>query len=82
SEADLARVQKRRARPVARMQSLQLALHNAIGRPGGGAILPSPLPWSLRALLKAVVPPLRLVSAHVLGRGFRPERVSPAILRD
>ncbi|MDQ1547482.1 MAG: hypothetical protein QOH69_2386 [Actinomycetota bacterium] len=82
SEADLARVQKRRARPVARMQSLQLALHNAIGKPGGGAILPSPLPWSLRALLKVVVPPLRLVSAHVLGRGFRPERVSPAILRD
>ena len=82
SEADLARVQKRRARPVARMQSLQLALHNAIGRPGGGAILPSPLPWSLRALLKLVVPPLRLVSAHVLGRGFRPERIGPAILRD
>jgi 2-polyprenyl-6-methoxyphenol hydroxylase-like FAD-dependent oxidoreductase len=80
TEEDLARVQKRRARPVARMQSLQLALHNAIGRPGGGAILPSPLPWPLRALLKVVVPPLRLVTAHVLGRGFRPERISRALL--
>jgi 2-polyprenyl-6-methoxyphenol hydroxylase-like FAD-dependent oxidoreductase len=80
TEADLARVQQRRARPVARMQSLQLALHNAIGRPGGGAMLPSPLPWPLRALLAVAIPPLRLVTAHVLGRGFRPERISPALL--
>ena len=82
TEADLARVQKRRARPAARMQSLQLALHNAIGKPGGGALLPSPLPWPLRALLVVAIPPLRLVTAHLLGRGFRPERISSAILRD
>jgi 2-polyprenyl-6-methoxyphenol hydroxylase-like FAD-dependent oxidoreductase len=80
AEADLARVQQRRERPVARMQLLQLALHNAIGRPGGGATLPSPLPWPLRALLAVAIPPLRLVTAHVLGRGFRPERISPALL--
>jgi 2-polyprenyl-6-methoxyphenol hydroxylase-like FAD-dependent oxidoreductase len=82
TEADLARVQKRRARPAARMQSLQLALHNAIGKPGGGAIVPFPLPWPLRALLAVAIPPLRLVTAHVLGRGFRPERISRAVLRD
>jgi 2-polyprenyl-6-methoxyphenol hydroxylase-like FAD-dependent oxidoreductase len=75
SERDLARVQKRRGRPAKRMQSLQLALHNAIGKPGGGAILPYPLPLPLRALLRIAVPPLRLVTAHVIGRGFRPERI-------
>jgi 2-polyprenyl-6-methoxyphenol hydroxylase-like FAD-dependent oxidoreductase len=75
SEKDLARVQKRRARPARRMQSLQLALHNAIGKPGGGAILPYPLPLPLRALLRIAIPPLRLVTAHVIGRGFRPERI-------
>jgi 2-polyprenyl-6-methoxyphenol hydroxylase-like FAD-dependent oxidoreductase len=80
TEADLARVQKRRARPVARMQSLQLVLHARIGRPGGGAILPYPLPWPLRALVRVVIPPLRLVTAHVLGRGFRPERISRAVV--
>jgi 2-polyprenyl-6-methoxyphenol hydroxylase-like FAD-dependent oxidoreductase len=79
-EADLARVQRRRARPVARMQSLQLVLHNAIGRPGGASILPSPLPWPLRALLAVAIPPLRVVAAHVIGRGFRPERISSALL--
>jgi 2-polyprenyl-6-methoxyphenol hydroxylase-like FAD-dependent oxidoreductase len=80
TEADLARVQRRRARPTARMQSLQLALHHAIGRPGGGAILPSPLPWPMRAALAVVIPPLRVVTAHILGRGFRPERISRAVL--
>jgi 2-polyprenyl-6-methoxyphenol hydroxylase-like FAD-dependent oxidoreductase len=82
TEADLARVQKRRGRPVARMQSLQLALHERIGKPGGGAILPYPLPWPLRALLAVAIPPLRLVTAHVLGRGFRPERISREVLGD
>jgi 2-polyprenyl-6-methoxyphenol hydroxylase-like FAD-dependent oxidoreductase len=82
TEADLARVQRRRARPVARMQSLQLALHNALGRPGGGALLPSPLPLPTRAGLAVLIPPLRLVVAHVLGRGFRPERISAKLLDD
>jgi 2-polyprenyl-6-methoxyphenol hydroxylase-like FAD-dependent oxidoreductase len=81
TEDHLARVQQRRSRPVARMQSLQLALHNAIGRPGGGALLPSPLPLPLRAALAVIIPPLRLVTAHVLGRGFRPERISRALLQ-
>jgi 2-polyprenyl-6-methoxyphenol hydroxylase-like FAD-dependent oxidoreductase len=81
TEDDLARVQHRRGRPVARMQSLQLALHKRIGKPGGGAILPYPLPWPIRAVLAVAIPPLRLVTAHVLGRGFRPERISRAVLR-
>jgi hypothetical protein len=62
------------------MQSLQLALHERIGKPGGGAILPYPLPWPIRALLAVGIPPLRLVTAHVLGRGFRPERIGRAVL--
>jgi hypothetical protein len=62
------------------MQSLQLALHERIGRPGGGAILPYPLPIPLRALLKVAIPPFRLVTAHVLGRGFRPEQISRELL--
>ncbi|HEX4400334.1 MAG TPA: FAD-dependent oxidoreductase [Galbitalea sp.] len=76
----LARVQRRRLRPAARMQSLQLALHNAIGKPGGGAILPSPLPRLLRVFLAIVIPPTRLITARVIGRGFRPERISSALL--
>ena len=81
TEADLARVQRRRARPVARMQSLQLVLHNAIGKPGGGAVLPTPLQLLVRAFLRVAIPPLRLVTARVLGRGFRPEPISAEVLR-
>ena len=79
--ADLARVQKRRARPAERMQRIQLILHNAIGKPGGGAILPSPLPLPVRILLKVVIPPARFFTARLIGRGFRPERISAEVLR-
>jgi 2-polyprenyl-6-methoxyphenol hydroxylase-like FAD-dependent oxidoreductase len=79
-EADLARVQKRRAVPVRRMQSLQLRMHNAIGKPGGAAILPYPLPRPLRALLMIAIPPFRLVTARLIGRGFRPETIRRELL--
>jgi 2-polyprenyl-6-methoxyphenol hydroxylase-like FAD-dependent oxidoreductase len=80
SEADLARVQKRRAVPVRRMQSLQLRMHNAIGKPGGAAILPYPLPRPLRAFLTIAIPPFRLVTARLIGRGFRPEKIRRELL--
>jgi 2-polyprenyl-6-methoxyphenol hydroxylase-like FAD-dependent oxidoreductase len=73
-------VQDRRSSPVERMQSLQLRLHNAVGRPGAGGALPDPLPWPLRALLRFVIPPLRLVTARVIGRGFRPEKIDASLL--
>jgi 2-polyprenyl-6-methoxyphenol hydroxylase-like FAD-dependent oxidoreductase len=77
--ADLARVQKRRARPARRMQSLQLRLHTIVARPGGGASLPSPR--LLRVVFAIVLPLLRQLIARFIGRGFRPERIRPDILR-
>jgi 2-polyprenyl-6-methoxyphenol hydroxylase-like FAD-dependent oxidoreductase len=78
TEADLARVQRRRAAPVRTMQALQRQLHNVVARPGGGANLPSPP--RLRRILAVATPPMRPVAARLLGRGFRPERISPQVL--
>jgi 2-polyprenyl-6-methoxyphenol hydroxylase-like FAD-dependent oxidoreductase len=77
--ADLARVQKSRARPARRMQSLQLRLHTIVARPGGGASLPSPR--LLRIVFAIVLPLLRQLIARFIGRGFRPERIRPDILK-
>lgn len=78
--ADLERVQKRRAGPAKRMQNIQLRLHAVIGRPGGGQILPSPVPWPIRAVLKVAIAPARFFTARLIGRGFRPERISARVL--
>lgn len=72
-------IQQRRLPPVARMQKLQLAAHEFIGRPGGAARLPDPLPAPLRALLGASMPVARRVSARIIGRGFLPEHVAPEL---
>jgi 2-polyprenyl-6-methoxyphenol hydroxylase-like FAD-dependent oxidoreductase len=71
----LAAVQRRREPPVVRMQRIQLAVHRRVGRPGGGAVLPNPLPTWLRLVLRAAMPVARRVTARVVGRGFRPEHV-------
>lgn len=73
STADLARVQERRLPPVARMQPIQLRLHNVIAKPGGGGFLANPMRWWQRAIAAVALPVLRRVSARVVGRGFRPE---------
>ena len=73
SAGDLARVQKRRMPPVARMQPIQLRLHDVIAKPGGGAFLSSPMRWWQRAIATVLLPILRQVSARIVGRGFRPE---------
>jgi 2-polyprenyl-6-methoxyphenol hydroxylase-like FAD-dependent oxidoreductase len=70
---DLDRVQSRRLRPVSRMQPLQLRLHAMIAKPGGGRFLANPMPWWQRAIVAAVLPVLRRVTARIVGRGFRPE---------
>jgi len=70
---DLARVQERRLPPVARMQPIQLRLHDAVAKPGGGAFLADPMRWWQRAIATVLLPILRRLSARVVGRGFRPE---------
>jgi 2-polyprenyl-6-methoxyphenol hydroxylase-like FAD-dependent oxidoreductase len=73
SEDHLAAIERRRASPTRRMQSLQLRAHAFVGHPGGGANLPSAR--RLRLLLRVVIPPMRFIIARVIGRGFRPERI-------
>ena len=79
STDDLARVQKRRLPPVARMQPIQLRLHDVIAKPGGGGFLSNPMRWWQRAIAAAVLPVLRRVSARIVGRGFRPEVIGPQL---
>lgn len=79
TEQDLARVQRRREPPVRKMQALQRRVHNVVGRPGGGANLPSP--ERLRVIFTALLPLLRPVISRVIGQGFRPERISADVLR-
>lgn len=77
----LARVQKRRLHPVARMQPLQLRLHKVIAKPGGGAFLANPMRWWQGAIAAVVLPILRRVTAKIVGRGFRPEKIEPQLER-
>lgn len=77
----LARVQKRRLRPVARMQPLQLRMHSIIAKPGGGAFLANPMRWWQRAIAAIVLPVVRRVTAKIVGRGFRPEKIGPQLKR-
>lgn len=79
STDDLARVQKRRMPPVARMQPIQLRLHDVIAKPGGGAFLANPMRWWQRAIAAIVLPILRRLSARIVGRGFRPEIIEPQL---
>ncbi|MEO7373544.1 MAG: FAD-dependent oxidoreductase [Terrimesophilobacter sp.] len=75
SVADLARVQNRRLKPVARMQPIQLRLHKVIAKPGGGAFLADPMRWWQRAIAAVALPVVRRITARMVGRGFRPERI-------
>lgn len=76
STDDLARVQKRRLRPIARMQPLQLRLHTIIAKPGGGGFLSNPMTWWQRSIAAVALPVLRLFTARTIGRGFRPEVIA------
>jgi 2-polyprenyl-6-methoxyphenol hydroxylase-like FAD-dependent oxidoreductase len=79
STGDLARVLMRRMPPVARMQPLQLRLHDVIAKPGGGAFLANPMRWWQRAIATVLLPILRQISARIVGRGFRPEVIEPQL---
>lgn len=76
---DLELVQKRRLPPVSRMQPIQLRLHAIIAKPGGGGFLANPMRWWQRAIAAVLLPILRRVSARMVGRGFRPERIGPQL---
>lgn len=78
---DLAAVQRRRLLPVRVMQPLQLQLHKRIARPGPRFTLPDPLPARAKLALRLALPIMRRVSARVVGRGIRPEHISPALRR-
>jgi len=75
SARDLRAVQRRRLPPVRLMQPIQLALHRAVAKPGGGAFLHSPMRWRERAITAALLPLLRPAAARMVGRGFRPETI-------
>jgi 2-polyprenyl-6-methoxyphenol hydroxylase-like FAD-dependent oxidoreductase len=75
----LAAVQDRRLPPVKRMQGIQLRVHRQLAKPGGGAILPNPLPAPLRWALAAIMPVVQRITARMIGRGFRPEHLDPAL---
>lgn len=80
-ERELAAVQARRLPPTRTMQAVQMRMHRVIARPGGGVILPNPVPWGARLLINAVVLPFtRVVGTRVVGRGFRPERIRSELL--
>ncbi|WP_223693349.1 FAD-dependent oxidoreductase [Leifsonia poae] len=72
-------VQRRRLPPVARMQSLQIAAHARIARPGGTTLLPDPLPAPARWGLDAAMPLVQRLTARVIGRGFLPESLAPEL---
>jgi 2-polyprenyl-6-methoxyphenol hydroxylase-like FAD-dependent oxidoreductase len=68
----LARVQRRRELPTRLTQSAQLGIQNGLIRPTLAGQAPS-VPLLARVL--EAVPPLRRVSARMLGLGVRPEHV-------
>ena len=72
----LARVQRRRELPTRLTQSAQLGIQNGLIRPTLAGQAPS-VPLLARVL--EAVPPLRRVSARMLGLGLRPEHVDAAL---
>lgn len=66
-------VQRRRERPVERMQRIQRAVHGRLSRPSTTG--QPALPRGARTLLTVAQPLLRRVMARVVGRGFLPEHV-------
>ena len=66
----LAAVQRRRERPVERMQRIQKLVHGRISRPAQGR---PAFPPAARAMITLAQPVLRRVMARLVGRGFLPE---------
>jgi 2-polyprenyl-6-methoxyphenol hydroxylase-like FAD-dependent oxidoreductase len=66
----LAAVQRRRERPVERMQRIQRFAHERISRPLSGR---PAIPRAVRAGLAVAQPIVRRAAARLIGRGFLPE---------
>ena len=79
TEADLAAVQPRRERATRLMQRVQVVAHrrlaNVLGT-GSAIRLPLLLSW----LLPVLAPVLRRLASRVVGMGFQPEHIGPAIV--
>jgi 2-polyprenyl-6-methoxyphenol hydroxylase-like FAD-dependent oxidoreductase len=82
SERELHRLERRRLPPVRLMQPIQMRLHALIAKPGGGSFLRDPMPWWQYAAAAIALPVVRRVMARVVGRGFRPERLTPELMRN
>jgi 2-polyprenyl-6-methoxyphenol hydroxylase-like FAD-dependent oxidoreductase len=78
-ERHLAAVQSRRYPATRKMQFLQRAVHRFVGRPGGDGHAPPRAALSRTA--PAVARLMRPLLGRLVGRGFRPEVIAPAILR-
>ena len=75
SDADLARVQRRREWPVAMTQRMQVALQNRIIASALAARGAVAVPWIIRLMQR--LPILQRIPARLIGMGFRPEHVAP-----
>jgi len=73
-EGVLAAVQRRRERPVKRMQRLQRFVHARIAKAATGS--GEPVPPLARRLLRALLPILRPRITRLMGIGFLPEHVA------
>jgi 2-polyprenyl-6-methoxyphenol hydroxylase-like FAD-dependent oxidoreductase len=72
------RVQRRRRRPTALMQRIQVAGHRAIG--SGRPLVHDPPTEFEQTVPGAVLAALTPVTARFIGYGFRPERISDEVL--
>ncbi|MEP6649203.1 MAG: FAD-dependent oxidoreductase [Lapillicoccus sp.] len=79
-DAAARRVQRRRRRPTAMMQGIQVAAHRTIG--SGRQFALDPPNRFVRTVPGALLTALRPVTARFIGYGFRPERISAAVLGD
>ena len=79
-EADLARVQKRRAWPARMTQRLQVAIQNRFIAPTLGADGPLKVPLMLRLIERLSL--LQALAARLIGVGLRPEHIGPVCVRD
>jgi 2-polyprenyl-6-methoxyphenol hydroxylase-like FAD-dependent oxidoreductase len=70
-------VQRRRERPVARMQRIQRLAHDRIARPARGRRV---VPGGGVCLLAALQPLLQRGLARLIGRGFLPEHIDLAVI--
>jgi 2-polyprenyl-6-methoxyphenol hydroxylase-like FAD-dependent oxidoreductase len=79
TEADLHRVQRRRAFPTWATQTFQIAVQNRVIDPVLRSSRPPQVPWLLR-FVQRYLPFLQGIPARVVGVGFRPEHVDLGVI--